>query len=95
MKYLSVDEFKKWVKDHNDFNHNIEKKIKPLIGTYVESKSNLKKIYNCLIPEEGKRKVLSKDFFDNGGQVKDVNGETYLIEVFSGSFYISKKHIKK
>jgi hypothetical protein len=95
MKYLSADEFKKWVRNHSDFDHKIEKKIKPLVGTYVESKSSVKKISHCMIPEEGERKSLTKEFFEDGGQIKDVNGNSYLIEVKCGSFYISKNHIKR
>lgn len=94
MKYLSADEFKKWV-DHSNFDHKIEKKAKPLVGTYVESKSSIKKMCHCMIPEEGDRKLLAKEFFEDGGQIKDVNGNNYLIEVPSGIFYISKNHIKR
>lgn len=95
MKYLSVDEFKKWVEDQQDFNHNLEKKIKPLVGQYVESKCNVKKLTNVLVVEEGKRKELAKEFFEHGGQIKDTNDRVYLIEVSCGSFHISKNYIKR
>jgi hypothetical protein len=95
MKYLSLDEFKKWVEEQSDFDHNIEKKIKPLIGTYVEAKSNFKKILHCMMLEEGNRKEVAKDFYENGGQIKDTNENIYLIEVSCGSFHISKNHIKR
>lgn len=95
MKYLSLDEFKKWVKDQQDFNHNLEKKIKPLVGKFVESKSNIKKLMNSMIVEEGNRKEIAKEFFENGGEIKDVNDKIYLIEVSCGSFHISKNHIKR
>jgi hypothetical protein len=36
---------------------------------------------------------MAKEFVEAGGVLKKVDGDEYLIEVGSGSFYIHKKYV--
>jgi len=88
--YVNPDNFKKWMKSQNDFETKIENTI---IGSTAETKFSGKRILKNMILESGKAAKVVKEFVENGGIIKEINEEEYLIEVHSGSFYINKKYI--
>lgn len=88
--YINPDSFKRWMKSQNDFDTNIEQN---LIGSFAETKFSGKRIIKNITIEQGKENRVVKDFIENGGTIKEINEEEYLIEVKSGSFYINKKYV--
>jgi len=90
---FSLDDFKKWMKEPKHF--SLERKIKSLEGTTIESKISAKKLSEKMIAEEGEAEELAKDFFKNGGTINEVNDTNFLVEVDSGLFYIARKYVKK
>jgi hypothetical protein len=90
---FSLDDFKKWMKEPKHF--SLERKIKSLEGTLIESKISEKKLSEKMIPEEGEADALAKDFFENGGIINEVNDTDFLVKVDSGLFYIARKYVKK
>jgi high-affinity K+ transport system ATPase subunit B len=89
-EYLNPDNFKKWMKSQNDFESNLNNTV---IGLTAETKFSGKRIIKNITLEQGRANKVVKEFIENGGIVKEVNENEYLIEVSSGSFYINKKFV--
>lgn len=89
---LNPDNFKKWIKSQKDDFHTTIKKSS-ILGSTAETKLSLKRIIENINIESGKRNKVAKDFCENGGTVRDILNEEYLIEVQSGFFYINKKYV--
>lgn len=90
LRFLNPDDFKRWMKkqDIQDADEGIN-----MIGTTVESKYCGKRIARNITLEDGKAGRVVREFIQNGGVVKAVEGDEYLIEVESGSFFLHKKNI--
>lgn len=88
--YLNPDNFKRWMRSQNDFETSLEKN---LIGSIAETRFNARRLSKKIIIESGKVSKVSKEFVENGGTIKEIDGDECLIEVNSGSFYINKKYI--
>ena len=88
--YINPDNFKRWMKSQNDFDTNLEQ---TMIGCTVETKFSNKIILKNLEIESGRSCKVAKDFVENGGIIKEVNGNEYLIQVEAGLFYINKKFV--
>jgi len=87
---FSLDNFKKWMKNQNDFNSKI---LEFPIGEKVISKVKSKKLLEVMTLENGQLNRVIKDFVKNGGKIKQVIDDEYLIEVVMGSFIISKNYV--
>ena len=87
---LNADNFKKWIKNQDEFDTTLENDI---IGASVETKFGRKKISHHVIIENGIPAKVIKEFLENGGTLKQINGDDYLIEVNSGCFFINKKYV--
>lgn len=87
---FSLDNFKKWMKDQNDFHSKI---LEFPIGEKVVSKVKSKKLLEVMTLENGQLNRVIKDFVKNGGKIKQVIDDEYLIEVVMGSFIISKNYV--
>lgn len=70
-------------------------RTKPNVGLQVESKISTKKLMAVMQPEEGDTEELAKDFIENGGVITDVDEKLFLIEVDSGTFYISRSYVSR
>ena len=90
MSYFDLNNFKKWIKNHEDSNLNSES---VLVGINVESKFSSKKIVKHMSADEGCLQKMAKEFSENGGVVKESEGEELLVEVASGRFYVNKKYV--
>lgn len=88
--FINPDSFKKWMKSQNDFDTNMDQN---LIGSFVETKFSGKRIIKHITIEDGKETRVVKDFIENGGTIKEISEEEYLIEVKSGSFYINRRYV--
>lgn len=89
INFLNPDEFKKWIKNQD----KIKCEKSNLVGSFVESRYSGKKIARLISLESGKAGRVVREFLDNGGKIKAIEGNEYLIEVDSGSFYLNKRHI--
>lgn len=89
INFLNPDEFKKWIKNQD----KIKCEKSNLVGSFVESRYSEKKIARLISLESGKAGRVVREFLDNGGKIKAIEGNEYLIEVDSGSFYLNKRHI--
>ena len=87
---LNPDNFKKWMKSQSDFEVNMDQS---LIGLNVETKLSPKRLFSKITLENGKALKVIKEFLEFGGSLKSVDGDEYLIEVKSGSFYVNKKYV--
>jgi hypothetical protein len=91
-EFFSLDNFKKWIKNQNEFDSKLIKKFP--IGEQVVSKVKAKKLENVMTLENGQLNRVIKDFMKNGGKIKEVIDNEYLIEVTMGSFIVSKNYVK-
>ena len=90
---FSLDDFKKWMKQHGDF--SMDRNHQSLEGTLIESKIPMRKLLDKITSEEGNTTDLAEDFIDNGGVIHEVNDTNFLVKVDKGLFYISRKYVKK
>lgn len=90
-EYLNADGFKRWVKKNSDFDQSMEKKS--VIGLTAETRLNPKRIARLITEEEGNTHKSIKEFVENGGLIKEVDEEEYLIGTPHGSFRINRKYI--
>jgi hypothetical protein len=91
INFINPDNFKKWMKLQNDeFSHKLENTV---IGSTAETKLSLKRIAKNITIEYGKANKIAKEFIENGGTVKEIIGEEYLIEVKSGAFFVNKRYV--
>lgn len=88
--FLNPDNFKKWMRNQDEKDFEI---IKDKIGSLAETKLSMKRLSKNIEVIEGKKNKIIKDFFENGGTIKEILNEECLLEVKHGSFYINKKHI--
>jgi hypothetical protein len=89
---FSLDDFKKWMKDHGDFSLDHFKR-RSIEGTLVESKISSRKLAEKIIVEEGELHEIVVDFKENGGTVMEVNDRNLLVKVELGLFYIPRKYV--
>lgn len=94
---FSFDDFKKWMDEHEEEDrvHQPYQFENNLLGLKVESKISSKKLASKIIAEEGELEDLVFDFKKNGGEITEVNGKDFLIEVNSGKFYLSRYYVRK
>ena len=83
------DNFKNWMDDSEVPKLNRKKNY--LIGLEVYPKIRTKK----LIPQEGSLGDLVKEFKNKGGEISQVEGKNFIIEVYSGSFSIHRMYVTK
>ena len=88
---LNADDFRKWMRHNPEFDTSM--KQKSLIGLTVETRVAPKRLANHVVIEAGSMHKVVKDFVDNGGVIKEVIDDEYLVEVRSGSFQINKKYV--
>lgn len=88
---LNADDFRKWMKQHTEFDTSM--KQKSLIGLVVETRVAQKRLAKHVIVESGSAHKVVRDFAENGGVIKEINDDDYLIEVSSGVFQINKKYV--
>lgn len=89
---FSLDNFKKWIKGQNEFDSKLAKKFP--IGEQVVSRVRPKKLEEVMTLENGQLSKVIKDFIKNGGKIKEVIDNEYLVEVTMGSFMVSKNYVK-
>jgi hypothetical protein len=85
---LNPDNFKKWMKVHEES----ENDEASLVGLRAEAKCCGKKIARNIVLESGRAGRVVREFVQNGGLIKSADGGEYLIEVDSGSFYLNRKY---
>lgn len=84
-----LNDFKKWMQNQTDPNKN------PIIGTIVESRISSKKLFTKINPEEGDLEDLVEDFKIDGGTIVGIDGHSFLVEVYSGKFFIDRTYLRK
>ena len=88
---FSLNDFRKWMENQNE-----EKTLSnDKKGIRVETRIPFKRLVSKINPEEGELMELAKDFRKNGGTILEMDGQTLLIEVDSGTFYISRSYVRK
>lgn len=87
---LNPDDFKKWMKVHEDEESQASDDV---TGMRVEARFCGKKMARNITLEGGRAGRVIREFVQNGGIVKSVDGQEYLIEVKSGSFYTNKRNV--
>ena len=85
--------FKDWVSGF-EF-PKIDRKKNYLIGLEVYPKVRTKKLIKKIIPQEGNLSDLVTDFKNKGGEISQVEGKNFIIEVYSGSFSIPRIYVTK
>jgi hypothetical protein len=90
---FNFGDFRKWIQ-HQDLESVEMNKPSPK-GLAVESKVSPKHILTQIKPEEGDAKELVKNFIEDGGIVRGIDGTNFLIEVKSGSFYVNRRYVKR
>ena len=92
---LSLDNFKRWIKSHDEMHFKTEKIKNGLIGVAVESKVDVVKIIEKMSTEETDEEEIAEDFVKNGGVIADVAGRNFVIEVKNGSFIINRCYVTR
>ena len=90
---FNLGDFRKWMQ--NQDLESVEMNKPSLNGLAVESKVSPKHLLTQIKPEEGDAKELVKNFIENGGTVRGIDGMKFLIEVESGSFYVNRRYVKR
>jgi hypothetical protein len=91
---FNLADFKKWMESQQEESPY----RKNLIGMYVESKVSIKKLMNRMEAEnddEEEIKEMAKDFQENGGVIKEVDGHYFKIGVENGEFTIHRMFVKR
>lgn len=91
LRFLNPDDFKRWMRQHQDQESDGEQE--KMIGSNVEAKHCGKRTARSITLESGRAGRVVREFVQGGGVIKGVEGEEYLVEVPSGSFYIHKKNV--
>jgi hypothetical protein len=91
-RQFNLADFKNWMENQQEecpYRKN-------LVGVYVESKVSIKKLINRMETENNEeKKEIAKDFLDNGGVIKEVDGHYFKIIVDTGEFLIHRMFVKK
>jgi hypothetical protein len=88
--FLNPDDFRRWMKKQDDEEDNQQGNM---IGAGVEARHRGKRTARSITLESGRAGKVVREFVRDGGIVRAVEGDEYLIEVPSGSFYINKKNV--
>lgn len=88
--FLNPDDFRRWMKKQND---QEAEEQNGMIGVSVEAKYCGKRIARNITLESGRAGRVVREFVQEGGIVRAVDGDEYLVEVPSGSFYIHKSNV--
>lgn len=92
---LSLDDFKKWMKENPTDAPLIERPKNPLIGIQVESKIPLKRLAAKILDQNGNLEEIVSDFSKNGGTIIETEDKRFCIEVKSGTFYIHRAYVAR
>ena len=90
---FNFSDFRKWI--HNQDLESVEMNKPSHNGLTVESKVSPKHLLAQIKPEDGDAKELVKNFIENGGTVRGIDGTNFLIEVESGSFCVNRRYVKR
>lgn len=90
LRFLNPDDFRRWMKDHQD---DDDQKGCTVVGMSVEARHCGRRTARIITLESGRAGRVVREFIQGGGVVRAVEGEEYLIEVPSGSFYINRKNV--
>jgi len=90
---FNLSDFRKWIQSQNL--KSVEMRKPDLKGLAVESKVSSKQLLSQISPEKGEAKDLVKNFIENGGTIRNIDGTNFLIEVESGSFYVNRRYVKR
>lgn len=89
-RFLNPDDFKRWMRTQQDQDSSSQENM---VGLTVEARHCGKRTARSITLESGRAGRVVREFVQSGGVVKSVDGDEYLIEVPSGSFYIHKKNV--
>lgn len=90
IRFLNPDDFKRWM------NKQDESDIAPPaseLGASVEAKHCGRRTARLITLESGRAGKVVREFLQQGGIIRGVEGDEYLVEVESGSFYINKRNV--
>ena len=91
---FSFNDFKRWIKSQES-QQDTRSVCRSVLGTWVESKINMKKLMDKMSSETGDVEELALDFKNDGGIIVDVEGKDFFIEVDSGIFSIPRNYVKR
>jgi len=91
LKFFNPDDFRRWMKKQDD---ECSAEGNSVVGAFAEARYCGKRIARNITLESGRAGKVVREFVTSGGVVKEVDGEEYLIEVESGSFYIHKRNVR-
>lgn len=89
---FDFQDFRKWMEQSEEPVSSYCPPEKKKLGNEVEPKPGIgiKHLAFRMEVEEGDALVLAREFRDHGGKLLDVDNKLCLVEVASGSFFISK-----
>lgn len=89
-RYLNVDNFKRWMENHED---RIDEEGAKIVGAEVQPKYGPKRTIRNISVESGKPGKVIKEFMDGMGVIREVSGNECLVRVPSGEFTINRKFL--
>lgn len=89
LRFLNPDDFRRWMKSHQED----DPARADVVGMSVEARHCGRRTARIITLESGRAGRVVREFIQGGGVVKAVDGDEYLVEVASGSFYINKKNV--
>jgi hypothetical protein len=98
MRELYLENFRKWMRQKTSEEPESpsgEPKASGLVGLEVESKIPAKSLAKKIDAYDGNLHALCVEFKTNGGQIKDVDGKTFVVEVENGTFSIPRCFVRK
>lgn len=93
---FSLDNFKKWMKEHHDEVHVMGRpdSLTPL-GKYMKPKIGVNRLVQHMDSDISNLEEMAIEFKESGGRVVDIEGEEFVIEVNAGCFKINRMFLKK
>ncbi len=89
MNNFSINDFRKWMKNSEDGKRN------KFIGEEVVCKFSTSKVYSKIEVQEGDEEKVLEEFSENGGIVKELDGDLFLLEISDiGTLLIPKNLVK-
>lgn len=89
-RYLNVDNFKRWMKSHEECTAEDGTGI---VGSEVQPKYGPKRTIRNISVESGKPGKVIREFMDGMGVIREVSGNECLVGVPSGEFTINRKFL--
>lgn len=91
MRNFNLDDFQKWIEEQEETN---PPKAEFSEGDFVKSSVSFKKLVAKISSDQEIHREVCKEFYMNGGTIVNIKEKSFIVEVASGKFSISKIYVE-